>query len=276
MASVVSDKFVVRDAESAIGSIIETDKKTLLSGRHGQEIRELLEQRGVIVFPKVDFTDEEQVEVSKTIGKFVPEATGEIFKVTMDKKINPNAEYVKGAFYWHIDGTMNKVPIFASFMSAKVLSETGGNTGFSNTYAAYDALSEEEKNRIAELRVVHSFYNAQLYVEPEPSLRLLNGWMSLGTNELPLVWTHRSGRKSLVLGATAQYIVGMDPMESMRLLVRLRDWSTQQRFTYSHKWSVGDAVIWDNTGTMHRAEAYPLDSDRRMHRTKLEGDEPFA
>lgn len=276
MASIVSDTFSVKDAKSEIGSIIDTDKPTLLSGRYGQKIRNLLEQRGVIVFPNIGLTDEEQVKVSKTIGKFVPEPTGDIFKVSMDKKVNPSAEYVKGAFYWHIDGTMQDVPIFASFLTARVISDTGGNTGFANTYAAHETLSDEEKDYLANLRVVHSFYHAQTYVNPEPSLQEIEGWMSLGTNELPLVWTHRSGRKSLVLGSTAHYVVGLDPVESTRLLVKLRDWATQDRFTYSHKWSVGDAVIWDNTGTMHRAEAYSLDSARRMHRTKLEGDEPFA
>ena len=57
---------------------------------------------------------------------------------------------------------------------------------------------------------------------------------------------------------------------------RLRDHATQDRFVYRHRWSVGDMVIWDNTGTMHKAEAYPADSGRMMHRTKLQGEEPFA
>jgi len=51
--------------------------------------------------------------------------------------------------------------------------------------------------------------------------------------------------------------------------------ATQEQFTYSHEWSVGDLVIWDNTGTMHRAEAYDPTCGRMMHRTKLEGEEPF-
>jgi alpha-ketoglutarate-dependent taurine dioxygenase len=60
------------------------------------------------------------------------------------------------------------------------------------------------------------------------------------------------------------------------LLNELREWATRDEFTYSHEWSVGDLVAWDNTGTMHRAEAYDHDSGRLMVRTKLEGEEPFA
>lgn len=276
MATTLSDSFVITQVKPLIGAVVESDKETLLSGRHATQIRALLEDRGVIVFSKTDFTDEEQVAFTKTLGRFAREMTGDVFKISMDKAVNPMADYTRGAFYWHIDGTMDRVPLFASMLTAKILSSSGGNTEFCNTYAAWDALPDEEKAQLEKLRVVHSLVNAQLYVQPEPCLAEYDAWAKLGTNELPLVWTHKSGRKSLVLGSTAEYVVGMDPVESRRLLIRLREWATQDQFSLSHTWSVGDTVIWDNTGTMHRATAYPLDSKREMHRTKLEGEEEFA
>lgn len=272
----IADTFEVTQVKPLIGAVVNSDKETLLSGRHAKEIRKLLDDRGVIVFSKIDFTEEEQVEFTKTLGKFAREMTGDTFKITMDKKINPMADYTRGAFYWHIDGTMDRIPLFASMLTAKKLAPTGGNTEFCNTYAAWDALPEEEKAELENLKVVHSLVNAQLFVQPEPSLAEFEGWARLGTNELPLVWTHTSGRKSLVLGSTAEYVVGMDPVESRRLLVRLREWATQEQFSLSHSWAIGDTVIWDNTGTMHRAEWYDPTSDRMMHRTKLRGEEPFA
>ena len=276
MATALSDNFVVTQVKPLIGAVVKTDKATLLSGRYAAQIREMLDDRGVIVFSEVNFTDEEQVAFTKTLGKFVPEMHGDIFKISMDKEVNPQADYVKGAFYWHIDGTMQNVPLYASMLTAKILAPTGGNTEFCNTYAAWDALPDDEKVSLEKLQVVHSLVNAQLYVEPEPGLAEFEGWARLGTNTLPLVWTHKSGRKSLVLGSTAEYVVGMDPVESRRLLIRLREWATQEQFSLSHAWTIGDAVIWDNTGTMHRAMAYPLDCNRQMHRTKLEGEEEFA
>ena len=68
----------------------------------------------------------------------------------------------------------------------------------------------------------------------------------------------------------------MDTATSTELLVRLRDWATQPQFVYRHQWSVGDLVIWDNTGTMHRATPYDPDSGRLLQRTKLAGEESFA
>ncbi len=151
----------------------------------------------------------------------------------------------------------------------------GGNTEFCNTYAAYSALSDERKAEIDELRVIHSMWNTQLYHTPEPTTEQLEQWMSMGEVELPLVWKHKSGRKSLVLGNTAQEVVGMSRMDSARLLHGLRDWATQEQFVYSHEWNVGDAVMWDNTGTMHRAMPYDPDCGRLLHRTKTAGVEPI-
>ncbi len=259
-----------------IGTEIAADVETLLSGVVAGDIRTLLEERGVVTFRELNLTDEQQVAFTKTLGAISTEGKDGVFKVTMDKAENPQAEYLKGAFYWHIDGTMSDVPILASLLSGRRLSAKGGETEFANTYAAYDALPEAEKTALDQLQVVHSLAASQRYVNPEPSYAELKGWQSMGENTLPLVWKHRSGRKSLILGCTASHVVGMNPAESTALLVRLREWATQPQFVYRHNWKVGDLVIWDNTGTMHRALAYDLDSGRMMHRTKLEGEESFA
>lgn len=266
-----------RDLKPRIATEIRADKATLLSGEHASEIRDLLEQRGVLVFPQINFTDEEQVQFTETLGELARESDGEpVYKVTLDTKANQRADYLKGSLYWHIDGTMNKVPILASLLSAKKLSPEGGDTEFCNTYAAYDDLSDEDKGTFAELSVMHSAWNTLFYYDPEPDPRLLEGMMQIGDQELPLVWNHKSGRKSLVIGATARHVVDMDYKESIKLLVRLRNWATQPEFLYRHKWTVGDMVIWDNTGTMHHATPYDPNAGRMMHRTKLQGEEPFA
>ena len=277
-------RFEVAELAPLIGCAIHTDKDTLLSGERAQEIRELMEKRGVIAFPQINMTDAEQIAFTHTLGTFAHEdgegskdGKDSVYPITMDETINPIASYLKGAFYWHIDGTMSEIPILASIMSSRALSAPGtGQTEFCNTYAAWDALPEAEKAEIEHLQVIHAMWRSQLYHEPEPSYARLQQWMSRGQQTLPLVWKHRSGRKSLVLGATAMQVEGMSYPDSEALLVRLRDWATQPRFVYRHEWSLGDMVVWDNTGTMHRALDYDHKSGRLMHRTKLEGEEAFA
>lgn len=277
MSAVLEEKLKSTEISPFIGSQIHLSKDDLLSGEYSNEIRELLEQRGVLVFPKINFSDEEQVAFTKTLGTLAPEMAGEqLYKVTLDTKANARADYLKGSMYWHLDGTMNEVPILASILTGKVLSPTGGNTEFCNTYAAWEHLSDEDKALVENLKVMHSAWTSLFYYDPEPTLAKAKEMMSIGENTLPMVWKHRSGRKSLILGCTAHHVEGMSARESTELLIRLREWATQPKFSYSHKWSVGDTVIWDNTGTMHRATPYDPSSGRMMLRTKLQGEEPFA
>ncbi len=284
MNATVATNWEVADAKPNIGALIRTDKETLLNGDRAQDIREILERRGVIVFPEINLTDEEQIAFTHTLGTFAHEESeyggktnDTVYPITMDTSINPNADYLKGAFYWHIDGTMAQVPILGSIMSSRKLSPPGtGDTEFCNTYAAWDALPDEEKAQLENLKVDHAMWRSQLYYNPEPTFDQLKAWQAMGVNRLPLVWKHRSGRKSLVLGCTALQVAGMDMSESEALLVKLREWATREEFCYRHQWKLGDMVVWDNTGTMHRALPYDHTSGRLMHRTKLEGEEAFA
>ncbi|AMO60649.1 putative taurine catabolism dioxygenase [Mycolicibacterium phlei] len=264
------------DCTPRIGSEIRTDLDTLLSGREAERIRATLEQRGVVFFRGLQISDEQQVAIARTLGTVVAnEGEDGIYKISLDESVNQRAKYLKGSLFWHFDGSLQPYPNLATLLRAVRLSDTGGDTEFCNTYAAYDDLPQSDKELIADLRVVHSAERSQYYVTPEMSYEEIAFWQKSPTKECPIVWTHRSGRKSLLLGATADYVVGMSPEESRALLARLRDWATQPQYVYRHRWQVGDLLIWDNTGTMHRALPYPEDSGRLMHRTILAGEEPL-
>jgi alpha-ketoglutarate-dependent taurine dioxygenase len=267
--------FEVTDLKPRIGSAIRTDAQTLLRPETAAEVRRLLVERGVLVFKKLDLVDEEQVALAGRIGTLRDQGEGNIFKIGYDPVVHKRPEYVKGTFLWHMDGTEDDVPVFASLLSGRRLSEAGGQTEFANTYAAYEELPGETKQRIAGLKVVHSV---------ETSMRRAGilteenfGHLSAIAHKVHnLVWTHESGRRSLVIGCHASHVVGMDRTESDRLIAELLAWATQARFVYRHQWDIGDMLIWDNTGVIHRAEPYPLDSQRLMHRTTLLGEEAFA
>ncbi|OBJ22543.1 taurine catabolism dioxygenase [Mycobacterium colombiense] len=271
-----SAQLEIVDLTPRIGSEIRTDLDTLLSGREASTIREVLERRGVVFFRGLDIGDEEQVAIAKTLGTLVAnEGQGGINKISLDEKVNQRAKYLQGSMFWHFDGSLQPLPNLATLLRAVQLSETGGQTEFCNTYAAYDDLPDADKDAIAELRVVHSAERSQYYVTPEMSYDEVAFWQKSPTKACPIVWTHRSGRKSLLLGATSDYVIGLPVEESRALLARLRDWATQPQYVYQHQWRPGDLLIWDNTGTMHRVLPYSVDSGRLMHRTILAGEEPL-
>jgi alpha-ketoglutarate-dependent taurine dioxygenase len=276
MTVMQKDRYTARDLAPCIATEIRTDVETLLNGAIAQDIRGLLEERGVIVFPAINLTDEQQIIFTKTIGTHAPETEKGVFKVTLDAAENEVADYLRSGFFWHLDGTMDKLPIRASILSARRLSPIGGQTEWANTYAAYEALSETDKAALANLRARHTLEALHSSIYPEPSYAQLLEWREHPSRTLPIVWNHRSGRKSLIVGNSAGFIEGMDRDESRLLLARLRDHATQPQFVYRHEWTIGDMVMWDNCGTIHRAIRYPADSGRLMHRTKIKGEEAFA
>ena len=237
---------------------------------------EALKWRGVLLIRGLGLDDEAQLAFSRRLGEVVSLRGKEIFVVSLDPSKNAAAEYLKGTFHWHLDGTTDAVPIKATTLTARHVAMTGGGTAFASTYAAYESLPEAERKRYADMRVVHTFEAAQRMVNPEPTDQDLAMWRTQQPQEVPLVWKRRDGRHSLVIGATADHIAGMDPIESNALLDELLAWSTQDRFRYDHEWRVGDLVMWDNTGMLHKALPYDPASERTLHRTTIVGDEAFV
>ena len=249
----------------------------------GGAVLDALEDNGVLVFRGLKLDPQAQVAFCRRLGEIDHSSDGHhpvagIYPVTLDKSKNSSAAYLKGTFDWHIDGCTpleDGYPQMATVLSALQVAERGGETEFASAYAAHEALSDEEKRRFGSLRVVHSLEASQRRAHPDASPEQLERWRSRRTHEHPLVWTHRSGRKSLVLGASADYVVGMDVDEGRALLAELLERATMRDKVYRHTWSIGDTVIWDNRGVLHRAAPYDPDSAREMLRTTVLGDEPI-
>ncbi|MUL75817.1 TauD/TfdA family dioxygenase [Mycolicibacterium sp. CBMA 226] len=246
-------------------------------------VLDALEDNGVLVFPGLRLDPDAQVAFCRRLGAVDHSSDGHhpvagIYPITLDTAKNASAAYLRATFDWHIDGCTpveDTYPQKATVLSAIAVAARGGETEFANSYGAYDELTAAERERYGQLRVVHSLEASQRRVTPDPTPAMLATWRSRRTHEHPLVWTHRSGRKSLVLGASADYIVGMDRDEGRALLTELLERATVPEKVYRHTWSVGDTVIWDNRGVLHRAAPYDPDSPREMLRTTVLGDEPI-
>ena len=274
---------VNRLAESVGAEVVGVDRDRIVSDPTlAPSIIETLEAAGVLVFHDLSLTPTEQVGLCSRLGAVdesvrfdsVPGA----YLVTLDTSKNPSADYLRGTFEWHIDGCTplnDEYPQMATVLSARAVADRGGETEFASTYAAYDELTDEEKERFGGLRVAHSLEASQRRVTPDPSAEQVARWRSRPTNEHPLVWTHRSGRRSLVIGASADHVLGMDVDEGRALLDDLLSRSTTPDRVYRHQWTIGDTVIWDNRGVLHRVEPYAMDSPREMLRTTVLGDEPI-
>jgi len=177
-----------------------------------------------------------------------------------------------GEAVWHTDMSYLPDPPKASMLYALEIPPSGGNTGFVNMYAVYEALPAALKQRVASLRVKHDgTYNSGGYlragVTPSEDPRDAPGTLH------PLVCTHpETGRKCLYLGRRRNaYIEGMPLAESETLLDEIWRYAEHADLAWYNTWRVGDLVLWDNRCTMHRRDPFDASARRVMHRTQIKG-----
>jgi taurine dioxygenase len=177
-----------------------------------------------------------------------------------------------GEAAWHTDMTYNEIPPKGACLYAVEVPPAGGNTQFANMYAAYETLPAALKERIQGLRCIHdasrnSAGELRIGYEEVTDPRRTRGAVQ------PLVSTHAvTGRKCLLLGRRRNaYIVGLPVQESETLLDTLWEHATRPELTWTQVWQVGDVVMWDNTCTMHRRDAFDPATRRLMYRTQIAG-----
>lgn len=267
----------IRDLKPLIGSEVRADLVALLAGTHAAELRSLLAERGVVVFRDLPLSDEQQHEITATLGR-VREDDGEgLQKVTIDARISPEyAAYFANTYFWHVDGYHGQtVPCLGGSFRPVQLATWGGETEFLNAYAAYDGLDQATRELIDGLRVVHTSATSGMAGTPDASDEQVAAWRARPPAEQPLVWQHADGRKSLMLGVAVSHVVGMHPAESYDLLLRLRAHMNRPEYVYRHEWREHDLLLWFNAGTLHRARPFDPACGRLMHRFTLNGEEPI-
>ncbi|QQS11961.1 MAG: TauD/TfdA family dioxygenase [Rhodospirillales bacterium] len=204
-----------------------------------------------------------------------PECDEILILSSEDKDVLGDGKKLVVGAHWHTDDSYKAVPCSLTMLHGIVVPETGGDTQFTNMYAAYDDLPEATKRRIDGLRVEHTYDSSRKGTRV--AKRTDADMKAMPPVVHPLVRTHpETGRKALYLNPNRmERIVGMERAESDALLDELIAHATRPENQYRHRWRTGDIVIWDNRCTMHKANAdYPEGARRRMHRVIVEGTVP--
>ena len=270
------------------------DMKKPLSPDEVTAIHEGMNEYAVLVFHDQYIDDEQQLAFTLSLGELeapsraslreaddyrLPTTFNDVSNLDKNNQVFARDDrrrlFAIGNRLWHSDSSFKVVPAKYSLLHARSTPSKGGNTEFADMRAAYDALDAETRAEIEDLICEHS----QIFSRQQI------GFFDLNEEERArfkpvrqrLVRTHpATGRKSLFLASHAGSIVGWPVPEARLLLHDLVEHATQREFVYSHKWSVGDMVMWDNRRTMHRGRAFPAHEKRDERRTTLAGDGPTA
>jgi len=269
-----------------VGEVSGVDLSKPVDAETVAQIVAASDRYAVLVFHDQNITDDQQIEFSRLLGPL--ETTIKAIRPDHKARLNLHVSDVSnldeksnvlsaddrrrmnglGNRLWHTDSSFKKTPAKYSLLSARTIPPEGGETEFADLRAAYDALPERKKAEIEGLVAMHSVRHSRMKIgftdySPEELERL---------EYVPqvIVRTHPgSGRKTLYLASHAAEIQGMATPEARMLLHDLIEHATQRQFVYSHKWRVGDLVMWDDRCTMHRAREYDMRYPRDMHRTTV-------
>ena len=175
--------------------------------------------------------------------------------------------------FWHVDNSFSEPPALYSALLALVVPPEGGETEFADARAGYDALPENRKAELEDLVAEHSFIHS----------RSLTGFTDFTAEQragLPprrrrlIKMNPHTGRKALYLSSHIASISGRTDDQTRALLQELTELTTRPQYVYTHRWTPGDLLMYDNRAVLHRARPYPSMSHPRDMRALRVQDGP--
>lgn len=285
--------FTLRELDGGFGrDVVGLDITDGIATETAIALRKAWLEHGILVFRGIGTSPEVQLELSRCFGELEPHPI-EKFRLDgyPDLILLTNEVGPVGPVYdfdgvattqripWHTDLAFTATPNAGALLRMVRKVETGGQTGWLDTAAAYDALDEATKAEIAELEAVYLFRAGleEMRFNQQGGTRLSprkDSYPHFPPVANPLVWTHpETGRKVLNISTlNIEHIIGRQNEEGDALIRRLIEHALQPRFQYVHEWENNDMVLWDNRRTMHAAFGHPVDQIRIVHRTTIKGD----
>jgi alpha-ketoglutarate-dependent 2,4-dichlorophenoxyacetate dioxygenase len=255
-----------------------------------KEIVEVFDERSVLLFRGQRLDDREQIAFSERFGPLettirsitrqagTPPVISNLTNVDAEERLIPRGDkrslYHAGNRMWHSDSSFKRIPALASLLSAREVPPEGGETQYASMRVAYERLTEEERRFLDGKVAVHSFTYSRGLIsvglfEPEHAAEVPPVRQAL------IRANPANGRKAFYVGSHACEIVGMPTDAARALIRRLVAEATRPEMVYTHRWQVGDLVMWDNRCMLHRGRPWDEERYRRvMHRTTVAGEGP--
>jgi len=271
----------VEPTPATLGAVVTGVDLTALDAAQWSTIRAAFLEHAVLIFPDQHLSAAAQTAFAERFGN--------IEHLVADRKIVPisnrradgtllsdhehGMQIMMGNEGWHTDSSYMRVSAKASVLSAHVVPAHGGETEWADMRAAYDALDDAMRTRIAGLSAYHSLRYSQARIGHVAAVGSSYGFHDEQPPLRPLVKVHpETGRAALYIGRHAYGIPGLDPDESEALLDDLVAFACRPPRVYTHPWTPGDVVIWDNRCVLHRARPYDHREARVMMHVRVAGE----
>jgi taurine dioxygenase len=265
----------------ALGAeIIGVDLRREMDDGFAARLLEVWHRSLVILLRDQHLSEEDQVRFAERFGppamihtkQFVRKHPAVMLISNIREDGEPIGALPDGEMHFHSDQCYKERPAKASMLYAIEVPSKGGNTLFTNAYAAYETLPTDIKRRIEGRRALNAYdYDT---AATKRGTKIADG---VPTYVHPVVRTHpATDRKALYVNRLMTVrIVDVPEKESSDLLDFLFDHQEKRQFIYEHVWRVGDIFMWDNRCTLHARTDFSADERRLMRRVTILGEKPI-
>lgn len=274
--------FEIEPLDATFGAVVRGIRLAALDEAAFRDLYAAWLEYALLVFPGQHLARDEQVAFARRFGALEFEILA-ISNVRADGSVRPEKDnddvikILKGNMGWHHDSTYMPVQAKGAVFSAEEVPGVGGQTGFADMRAAWDALDDQTRARLEGMAAHHSLHYSQSKLGH--SAQKADGeYHGYGFHDgpvplRPLVKVHpETGRKSLLIGRHAHDVPGLSRAESERFLGDLIDFACRPPRIYHHDWTPGDTVLWDNRCLMHQATPWDMTQRRVMWHSRIAGD----
>jgi taurine dioxygenase len=239
----------------------------------------------VLLFGPLDLPPARQVAFGRRFGEvqvhvmnqYHADGFPELYRLSnLNEHGKPNGRHPdRGTLAWHTDGSWKPVTGQATIIYGEVVAGEGGDTQFCDMYGAYERLDAAWKARVDTMRAVHNLDFSRTRRHGEEPMTAAQRAATPPVDH-PVVRTHpETGRDCIYLGDHAESIVGLPYDEGRALIEELNALAVYPDLTYTHRWKVGELLVWDNRCVMHRATPYdPFTQGRVVRRCTILGGVP--
>ena len=278
--------------------VSELDPDAIKEPQIRKRLYDLWIEKGVIVFKGLTGLDT-QIDLSEIYGEL--EVHPLLIGIGRPREHDVIAEFdyleedgdlyeidgeIRGGYLpWHFDLAYMEKINHGGILRPLLLPKQGGETGFIDRIAAYDALPEVFKCKIEGLNIINRYSNnatdARFGEKPDRCIKLSRGMAMAREHPSvqrpvihPMVYTQKeTGRKVLNISPWhAVAIEGMENEEGDALLEGAINSLIRPEQAYFHEWHLNDMVLWDNWRMLHCACGVPRGEKRKMRRTTIAGD----
>lgn len=257
---------------------IDADLPAISRSGDFTEIRRTFESCSALLFRNQNITAEDHQQLARRFGpiedhKADERKPGEAFEIPLVSNVLDDGSVtgemdlhtlnLKSNQLWHTDSIFMPDPALANILIARVVTQEGGETELASTRVAWREMPAKLKSRIEGRKIWHRYAHSRARISPElAKLPMFNKWPDQLWNA---VWPNPvNGQEALYIASHSYRVEGMGQAESAALIDELIEFCTRPRYTYRHRWEVGDVLIWDERATLHRGRPWPYDKPRTL------------